>query len=179
MNLIWRFIWAVLFSKYNRPANFKDETSTTFRVLPTDVDLLFHMNNGRYFSFMDLGRINFMIRCGFFKQLREHKIYPVIASEMMRFKKSIGIWKQFSLSTKLLGWDEKFFYLLQQFKNENDDIYAFGLVKACFLTKGKLLTTSDVLNIIDISENSPTLPDWVKTWVDADKDLHDTLHEKD
>ena len=36
------------------------------RVLPNDLDLLWHMNNGRYLSLMDQGRVDLMVRraCG-------------------------------------------------------------------------------------------------------------------
>ena len=32
-----------------------DESRAAFHVLPNDCDINFHMNNGRYLSFMDLG----------------------------------------------------------------------------------------------------------------------------
>ncbi len=37
-----------------------EESRVAFRVLPNDCDINFHMNNGRYLAFMDLGRVHLM-----------------------------------------------------------------------------------------------------------------------
>lgn len=176
MNLLWRFIYILLFSRFNTPTQFMHEGSTRFRVLPTDIDVLLHLNNGRYFSLMDLARINFMIRNGIFAKLKKHHIYPVVASEMIRFKKSLPLFSAFAITTQLLGWDNKFFYIRHTVKRHGE-IYAFALMKACFLTKnGTAITTADVLHYADITENSPPLPSWVHTWMDAEQTFyHETL----
>ena len=109
MNLIWRLLWTILFSRFSKPLGLFDEGSTTFCVLFTDVDVLLHMNNGRYFSLMDLARINFMIRNKAFYTLKKHRIYPVVASEMIRFKKSLNLFQYFQLTTRIIGWDENSF----------------------------------------------------------------------
>jgi len=41
----------------------------TFRVLPTDLDVLGHMNNGVYLSIMDLGRMDLLQRSGVWSRL--------------------------------------------------------------------------------------------------------------
>ncbi len=41
-----------------------EPSRAAFRVLPNDCDLNFHMNNGRYLSFMDLGRVHLMAQTG-------------------------------------------------------------------------------------------------------------------
>src|SRR5438105_6905615 len=100
MNLIWRFIWILIISKFQPPTDLFSINSTTFRVLPTDVDVLLHINNGRYFSLMDIARINVMIRSNMMRILQKHKIYGVVASEMMRFKKSIRLFQRFTLTSE-------------------------------------------------------------------------------
>ena len=173
MNLIWRFLWVILFSKFETPVHLFDESSIHFRVLPTDVDLLWHMNNGRYFSLMDLARLNFTIRNKIFPLLRKNKIYAVAASEMIRFKKSLDLFHRFEIKTKLLGWDNKFFYIAHYFKKQNK-IYAISLVKGCFLHKKTgLLNPNHVLSLIGHLHTSPSLPEWVKNWQSADQDFHD------
>ena len=172
MNLLWRFLYTVLFSRFFKPLSLFDEGSIFFRVYPTDADLLFHMNNGRYFSFMDLGRINLMVRNKTYAIMRTNGLYPVVASEMIRFKKSVNLFKRFELTTKLIGWDEKFFYLVQHFKVKNE-VYVLGLVKACFLNhKHKRVNTSELLSLIG-NPDPIEMPDWVKDWQRADQEFHD------
>ncbi len=48
----------------------------TFRVLPTDLDVLGHMNNGVYLSIMDLGRMDLLQRSGIWSRLFGAGIFP-------------------------------------------------------------------------------------------------------
>jgi YbgC/YbaW family acyl-CoA thioester hydrolase len=107
MNMILRFIYLLLVVGQRKKVNMLDKVQTPFRVSFTDLDLLMHMNNGKYFSLMDLARLDMMIRCGAAKVLKDNKIYPVVAAETMVFKKSLKLFNTFYIETQVLGWDEK------------------------------------------------------------------------
>jgi hypothetical protein len=56
MNLWLRLFWLALALLWRRKLDPRHDVSRlTFRVLPTDLDLNGHMNNGRYLTIMDLG----------------------------------------------------------------------------------------------------------------------------
>ncbi|NCD21010.1 MAG: thioesterase, partial [Actinobacteria bacterium] len=55
MNLVFRLWWLRLRARRRGQLSVWDVARTPFRVLPTDLDLLFHMNNGKYLSILDLG----------------------------------------------------------------------------------------------------------------------------
>lgn len=172
MNLIWRFLWVMLFSRFSSELKGLSESSISFRVLPTDIDLLLHMNNGRYFSLLDLARIDFSIRNQSLPILRKNKIYAVAASEMIRFRKSLNLFQQFEIITRLVGWDNKFFYFTHHFV-KNDEVYALCLVKGCFLhKKSGSLNPHDVLKLTGYLNPSPALPDWIKHWQQADSEFY-------
>lgn len=174
MNLFWRFLWVLLFSRFRKKTPLLEETSIQFRVLPTDIDILFHMNNGRYFSFMDLARMDFAIRCGTYQVTSKNKIYPVVASEMIRFKKSIKLFRAFKVSTQLIGWDEKFIYLAQHFKCAHEE-YALGLVKVRFLkAEGKPVSPKEILNLLGLNNmESPRMSHFIECWHQADKEFYE------
>jgi len=173
MNVLWRFLWLLLFSRFSSKLSLFDECTTSFRVLPTDIDVLMHMNNGRYFSLMDLARIDFMIRNGAFSLLKKQGVYPVIASEMIRFKRSLQLFQKFEVSTRLIGWDDKFFYVVHHFK-VGKKLYALSLIKSCFLRQPKsLISPEDILTMLDIQHPAMPLPAWVKNWQQADQSFHD------
>ena len=65
----------------DRPLSIWDTAATAFRVAPTDLDLLGHMNNGRYLTIMDLARLDLMTRSGFWARLRRRGWYPVVAGQ--------------------------------------------------------------------------------------------------
>lgn len=170
MNLFWRSLFVFFFSKFSPACDIFTETTIKLRVLPTDIDVLWHMNNGRYLSIMDLGRINLMVRTKFTKLLAQHGLYPVIASEMIRFKQSIGFMQKYILTTKILGWDTKFFYVEHSFKMK-EKLCALAIVKVRFLARVKTnsLTPQMVLDIAGLNVASPQLPEYVNAWNDADQ----------
>ena len=65
--------------------------------LPTDLDLLGHMDNGRYASLFDLGRFDLLVRTGFWDLLARQKWYAVVASETITFRKSLELWQRFDV----------------------------------------------------------------------------------
>ena len=139
--------------RYWRPRiDFLDKSILSLRVWPTDIDLLIHMNNGVYLSLMDLGRMDLTLRSGFYEVLTRNKIYPVLASEAIRFRKSLKPFQSFEIQTELLSWDEKYFFLKQQFVS-HDELYASAIVKARFLRKsGGKVDPDEIFRLLKISE---------------------------
>ncbi|MES2217497.1 MAG: acyl-CoA thioesterase [Pseudomonadota bacterium] len=165
MNMILRFIYLLLVVSFRKKVKILDKVQTPFRVCITDLDLLMHMNNGKYFSIMDLARVDLMLRSGSAQILQTNGIYPVVVAETMHFRKSLKLFNTFNVETQLLGWDEKDFYVEQQFLR-NDEIYARALVKARMLKRsGEKITPADCLTLVGSSRTSPPLPDYLKTWL--------------
>jgi acyl-CoA thioesterase FadM len=53
-----------------------DVVRLAFRVLPTDLDIYRHMNNGRYLSIADVARFDMLRRTGLWEMLNRHGWYP-------------------------------------------------------------------------------------------------------
>ena len=100
MNLIFRTILQLIRSRRRPALAITDVGRAPFRTLLTDIDVLGHMNNGVYLSIMDLGRMDLMIREGFWAKLRAAKMYPVMVSETITFRKSLSLWQRFTAKTK-------------------------------------------------------------------------------
>src|SRR6188768_1710455 len=111
-----------------------DVAVTPFRVLPTDLDVLGHMNNGVYLSIMDLGRMDLLVRCGAWAQFSRLGYYPVVSSETITFRKSLQPWQRFTVETRMAGYDEKAAIVEQRFVVDGE-IYAQGFVRGRFLKK--------------------------------------------
>jgi acyl-CoA thioesterase FadM len=164
MNLLFRLLRMLLFSGRQTTLDYFSKCTTRFRVWPTDLDVLGHMNNGKYFSIMDLARVNLMIRSGLAKQMREHGIYPIISAETIHFRKSLKVFRWFDVQTQFFGWDDKHVWLEQIFMR-NDEIYARALVKGRMLHKsGKKMTMPECIETLGIKIPSPPLPDYILQW---------------
>lgn len=137
MNLYVRLVWLLLKRFFvSKPIGIFEVCKTEFRVNPLDLDVNFHMNNGRYLSIMDLGRVDLMIRAGVFMKLVKNGYYPVVVSESIRFKKSLEPFEKFEMSTQTESWDEKNFFMQQKFIRKGE-VVAEGYIKARFKQRGR------------------------------------------
>ncbi len=107
MNLWLRLIW-YLATAWARPAltQTHEISKLTFRVWPTDLDLSLHMNNGRYLTIMDIGRLDFMVRTGLWKVLIRHRWTPIASGIAIRFRRELRVFDKFDLETRLLAWTD-------------------------------------------------------------------------
>ncbi|HEY0994656.1 MAG TPA: acyl-CoA thioesterase, partial [Gemmatimonadaceae bacterium] len=115
MNLVFRLAWIALTARFRPRVDLLGPARTRFRVLPTDCDVLLHVNNGVYLSLMDLGRVDLMLRSGLFGELRSRGWYPVVAGLTIQYLASLNPFERFVIDTRIVGWDERSFYVEQRF----------------------------------------------------------------
>jgi len=144
-----------------------DEARTPFRVLPTDLDTLMHVNNGRYLTLMDLGRYDLLSRSGFWKESARRGWYAVVAAQTITYKRSLTLGERFSLRTRVLGVDERAVYIEQTFVRQGA-VVARAVVQARFLRReGGSVTPDEILAATGGAPRDLTLPRWVHEWADA------------
>lgn len=134
MHMIFRTLWIFMSKRFSKKSNITDVTEYSMRVLPTDLDLLMHVNNGVYFSLMDFGRWDMVFRSGLYDTCTKKGWYAVVAGETIKFKKSLKLWDKFTLQTQTVGHDEKNFFIRQKFICKGE-LMATGLVKIRILKK--------------------------------------------
>lgn len=107
MNL-WLRLLAFLLTSRRRPALALpgDASVLDFRVWPHDLDLAMHMNNGRYLTIMDLGRLDILIRSGLWRVILRHRWTPIASGIQIRFSRELRVLDRFRLETRLLAWDD-------------------------------------------------------------------------
>ncbi|WP_408096089.1 acyl-CoA thioesterase [Peredibacter sp. HCB2-198] len=147
MHMIFRTILIFLKKRFLSKTSFNEKTTITMRVFPTDLDFLWHVNNGVYFSFMDFGRWDMIFRNGTFDLATKMGWYSVVAGETIKFKRSLELWDKFQLETQIMGYDEKYFFIQQRFMKDGN-VMATGLVKVRFLKrKGGTVSTKEVMDL--------------------------------
>lgn len=126
------------------------------RVLPTDLDLLMHVNNGIYFSLMDFGRWDMVFRNGVYDACYKKGWYAVVAGETIKFKKSLELWDKFTLQTQIVGHDEKNFFIQQKFICKGQ-LMATGLVRVRFLKKkGGTVSPAEIYETLNVQVEKKT-----------------------
>jgi acyl-CoA thioesterase FadM len=141
------------------------EASTLhFRVWPNDCDLNIHMNNGRYLTFMDLGRLHLLAQCGLLRHVLVGRWAPILAAADINFVKPLPPFVRFTLITRLLAWDEKYFYIEQRFERRGETV-AMAFVKGLFLARGRRLASAEVVEATGASAVSPPMPEALQHWL--------------
>lgn len=165
--MILRTLWVFFLRKTLSKASAFDETEIQMRVLPVDLDLLMHVNNGVYFSYMDFGRWDMIFRNGSYDLAKNKDWYSVVAGETIRFKRSLQLWDKFTLKTKIIGHDDKYFFIEQTFLLKDKEM-ARGMVKIRFLKKsGGTVDVSEVLAGLNLAEKK--VPELSQDWASLEK----------
>jgi len=168
VNMWLQWLMAMTVKSKGKPAlGIDDVARTSFRVLPTDIDLLGHMNNGRYPSYMDLARVDMTNRTGMSEALAKAGIYAVVGQSSMVYRRSLDLWQRFDIETAVLGGDERAIYLQQRFVVDGE-LHARGVVQGRFIEKGvgtaKIARVVEVLEAAGIDVLLPELDERVAEW---------------
>jgi acyl-CoA thioesterase FadM len=141
------------------------DSTITFRVWPNDLDLNGHLTNSRYFALMDAARYDMVIRSGTWDAWRENGWFPVVASQRIRFRRSLRPWTRYTIRTRTLGWDERNLYIAQSFER-GGEVCAEATIRAAILSKdGKRVSMQDLMVASGWKAPVPELPERVKLWV--------------
>jgi acyl-CoA thioesterase FadM len=97
MSLILRFFLRLIKTRYSSKLHPFDTAILPMHVWPNDLDLLFHMNNGRFLSLMDLGRIDPLVRTGFWDEARKRKWYLVVGTTPIDYKRPLTVFQAYEL----------------------------------------------------------------------------------
>ncbi len=176
MNRLLRLIWTYFISRYRSKLQALDTCATPFRVMPTDLDVLRHMNNGVYFSLQDLARIDYMIRIGALDAITAKGWYPVVVAERLRFRKSLQLFQKFEIHSKLVYWDEKYIYLEHIFMSRGEAI-AWGMIRSRFLSKkGGVVPPQDLMKVLGHNFAPPSMSEHLKNWIAAEDAHSEAIH---
>ncbi len=146
-------------------------------VLPNDLDLNIHMNNGRYLTIMDLGRLDLVLRTGLLKIMMRRGCLPVLAAATMRWRLPLAPFQAYRLETEVVCWDDKWIFLEQRFVICNGPragaVAAIGILKGSFWDRATKITvpTSDLLAILGTDRQSPPMPAHIAEWQKAEESL--------
>jgi acyl-CoA thioesterase FadM len=163
MNLFFRLLICWIASKKSRH-NLSDELRQTFRILPHDMSMRDHVPNFRYSSFAELGRFQFWQSL---ESKRNIGIFNVlVAAQQFIYIHPVRLFSPLGLDTRLIGWDQKYFYFRHDFYVK-DKLVATGLVKEAVMFAGQIIEPEQM--------TGQSAPAHAKSVVAAWRDLQDAI----
>lgn len=166
----WRTIWVLLSWRWRGRTGLLEPSRVHLRVMPGEIDFNLHMNNGRYFSAADIGRLDWGLRSNLWRSAFLHGWRAVAGDSNARFLRSLQPFQAYQLETRLLGWNDKWFFCEHRFLRE-EQVYAIVAVRYLFLSSRGKVPTSKVLEKAGHGGVSPRLPDWALRWHETQEEL--------
>ncbi len=171
MNLYLRLIWT-LFRAWRLPKIGIEETiEREFRVLPNDIDINLHMNNGRYSTIADLMIIEFFARTGFLNVLLKRKWKPVVGGTIITFRKELKFGQKYRLRYRWVGGDDHWNYLSFEFLTMDGVLCATGYSKGAAISSKGLVHNDLAFEALGLEKQSPSLPRAVCFWKESEAQL--------
>jgi acyl-CoA thioesterase FadM len=140
------------------------------RVWPNDIDFNLHLNNARYLNVMDYGRIHMLACVGLLQPALKARWVPVVGAVWMTYRRSLPLWARYQLATRLVCWDDRWFYFEQTFTGKAG-LAAVGWVKGALLDKTGTIAPQQIMEIVAPGIVSPPLTESIQT-------LNDLTREK-
>lgn len=165
MNLYLR-LFLLLFRLIGLPRKgVLDESRIAFRVLPNDCDVNGHMNNGRYLSFMDLGRVHLVVQMGLLRAVVRGRWRAALGAAEIHFIRALAPLQKFDLVTRLVTWDDKYAYLEQRFEADGV-LCAHAFVKGLFVDRNGRVPSATVVAALGHAGNPPPMPEALRLWAE-------------
>jgi acyl-CoA thioesterase FadM len=149
MNLLFRLLYVYIYSLFRERLSIEHSKSMLrLMVLPTDLDINIHMNNGRYLTICDLNRVDLFIRTGLVKTMRKRKWMPVIAEHTMSYKKSLHPFERYTAELEVTHWDDKYFYMTHTFSTA-ERVVATGTSKGAIRSRSEVIKPAEVIIAVE------------------------------
>jgi acyl-CoA thioesterase FadM len=146
----------------------------SLRVWPNDLDLNLHVNNGRYFTLADVGRMDWWFRTGTIQAGLKRGWRPTAGDATAKFSRELLLFQGYSIHSRMLGFDAKWIYNEHRFMR-GERVHATVVVRSVILSKDGKVPPADWLALVGWKTPSPPLPDWVVAWADAQDRLTTAL----
>jgi acyl-CoA thioesterase FadM len=173
MTPLIRFIIAVVSASLASRIDVDAIARVRMRVLPNDLDLNFHMTNARYLALFDIAAVVFGIRVGFGRLIIRRGLRPLIAGRIVRHRFSLRPFESFTVKTRLLWWDEKWFYIDQRMETQRG-IAAIVLTKGLVYERGPshMIQPRDILSLLGFATSAWSEPPEIARWLATEQALH-------
>lgn len=138
--------------------------SARMRVMPHDLDANLHLNNGRYLQWADVNRMEWVVRTGILRAVLKQGWKPVLGAATVQFRRELKLWDEAKVSTRLVGWDDRWIFLEHRIDNAEGRPAALVLARAGFRYGNGWVKTPDVFAVLPHELPPRQLPVHVATW---------------
>ncbi|KAL2733952.1 protein THEM6-like [Vespula squamosa] len=176
MRLLFMFTWTKFIQK---KIKLLDETTMYGICTTQDLDIVMsHMNNARYLREVDFCRFQYFIHTEVFFLLKKVGVTSVLGASCTRYRRSIPFLMMYKITTKLIYWDEKSFYLEHKFINLRDNfIHTIIFSKQTMI--GMKMSLNEFVKKLEPEICLPEINDDLRLWLESMEHSSQKLKKKD
>jgi len=167
MNLYLRLLWT-LFRSWRAPRLEPGDTLTrTLRVLPNDLDINGHMNNGRYLTIIDLMLVEYFVRSGFAATMLRQGWRPMAGGSFITYRRGLMPFQTYTLRFRLDASDAHWNYMRFEFVR-GERVCAAGYMKGAAVARTGLVPNAESYGAMGRAAPLTALPAPVRDWLAAE-----------
>lgn len=174
MNLYFRLLRAYLYGLIGGGIHHAEPAESRFRVWFNDLDAFGHMNNGRYLQIMDVARTEWMTRMGIVAAMRRNRWAALLGGGVVRFRHSLRVFQLYRVRTRLLYWDDRWFFLEHAFIDAADRCVAVGVTRAAMRGAGEWIPTGRIVEAVRPGAEPPAPPAYLRDWLEIEERVFET-----
>lgn len=172
MNLYLRLLRVLLGGWIQASSHYADTTISRFRVWLHDLDAFGHMNNGRYLQIMDVARTHWMVRTGVLRAIRRNRWAPLLGGGFIRYRHSLKMFQSYRVHSRLLCWDDRWFFLEHVFADRRERPVAIGITRAALRKDSAWVSSGEIVDHVHRGAESPPMPRYVREWVELEDRMY-------
>lgn len=171
MNLYLRLLIVLLRGLRKEQQHPLEPVISHFRVMPWDLDVLGHMNNGRYLQISDIARIDWMSRARIINAILKNRWGALLGGSMVRYSRALKVWQKYRVVTRVTSWDDRWFFIEHKFETQCGKEIASCLTRAALRSREGWAGTQTIIDDVVPGLLSPSHPEKIRAWLSADDNL--------
>jgi acyl-CoA thioesterase FadM len=168
MNLYFRLLWTWIRAGFRPRVQIGDTIELSLTVLPNDLDVNGHMNNGRYMTILDLALVEYMTRAGFMAPALKRGWRPMLGGSLISFRRGLKPFRRYQLRFGVVCWDERWTYMRFEFIHGGETM-AVGHAKGGIVGREGIVDSREMCTVLGVDPASPGFPASVRAWLEADR----------
>jgi acyl-CoA thioesterase FadM len=140
----------------------------SFRVLPNDIDINGHMNNGRYMTIVDLMLMEYFVRIGFASVLIKQGWRPMSGGSFITYRRGLKPFQTYQLRYRIDACDTYWNFMRFEFL-DGEKVCASGYMKGAAVGKAGLIANVESYARLGLVVLDSPIPQAVEHWLAAEK----------
>ena len=137
------------------------------RVLPNDLDVNGHMNNGRYLTVIDLMLVEYFVRTGFAATMLKRGWRPMAGGSFITYRRGLKPLQTYTLRFRLDASDAHWNYMRFEFVRAGR-VCAAGYMKGAAVARDGLVPNARSYGAMGQAPLAAALPSAVQHWLAAE-----------